>query len=791
MLVLGNDKPSSGSCSVTPDQGNKVTQTFTVLCKEFSDSMDVEFWNNNLLLYDYSLIDANRGVTVISAKSKDPSISFSVAKAGNFTIGARIYDSLGNANMKHIALTVLDQVVTLDDLQAIADEEVENAVSTGDTGVVARTVSLIGQAQGETTRRVEVSLTSSSLVSLDTSAQELIASEGAAKLILQSLSDLIHTPATNADLLDSDIALSISILERAVEGMQLLSVPTISIDSGDLIVSLLDDLVKAAVASSSATRIDIQRSSEKVRKAMGQLTALGLSVGQTRLYGSGCIAIMYMKVDQATQSRRTAASYTVSPGTCSTFTIPHASLPAAANTNQMLIEVGGVSPYITSPPGTPLGNFMSTQMFSVTFYDSQSNVASSNGLTDLNQIVIAHHVSDARNCLGVSMVTDTVTWSTANVQCSTSGVNDDAPNPVAATIELMASGAGTFAAVVPPVAPTAAPTAAPTTNPTTADDTVTTLVYSMSGFTTEDFDPSTTKGQSMRTSAVNALIESASGIEAGQVTIGDVTAADRRTGSGVHISFVITGSGNLDLTAVNAAMTDAGANGFVQAFIRIAESYGYTVAVFVTTLVSTSTSTGSNNDSGSTSYLGFSLWVLIVGVAVIALLLVAAAVGITMYLNHKEASLEDTAKKKGDADDVSKEAYDMHMGVEPFVPDPEAPVVMTENDWSDNDDGTDTETISPDDPGLLRVSYDGQIQMQSPDDIDVQITADAWSDDEASEHEEAVSPADVESARLHFSAEAVRVTPGVEVNSVGGMNASPIVLPTVRDPKKKRRTAPG
>merc|ERR1711865_585854 len=166
------------------------------------------------------------------------------------------------------------------------------------------------------------------------------------------------------------------------------------------------------------------------------------------------------------------------------------------------------------------------------------------------------------------------------------------------------------------------------------------------------------------------------------------------------------GSGDLDLAAVNAAMSDAGANGFVQAFIRIADSYGYTVAVFTMTLVSTSTSSGS--DSGGTSYLGFDLWVLIVGVAVIALLLVAVAVGIKLYFNHKEASLEDTAKKKGDFDDMCKEdPYDMHMGA--FIPDPEAPVVMTEDDWSDGDQGSDnTEYMSSDGAGL-RVSYDGQM----------------------------------------------------------------------------------
>jgi hypothetical protein len=629
LKVLGNDAPGSGSCTITPDQGNRVTEEFTVACKEFADSMDVQLWNDNTLSYEYILVD-NAGLeTALSGESQDAELNFNVAEAGEYTIVAKISDSLGNPKTKTVAVTVLDQTVTTDDLQNKVDSGMADAVATGDTGNVARECMTVGKALVGASRRTSETVTTASLQSLDTSAKGVIASEPDAKVILQSLSDLIHTPAANAQLFDAHVALSISILERAVEGMQTLTVPTISTDSGNLIVSLLDDLSKAAVTSSSATKISIQSSSEQVRKGMGQLTALGLSVGQTRSYGSGCIAIMYRELDQTTP----AATYTMSTGTCGTFTIPDASLPAADASGNQLIEVGGVSPYITSPPGTPLGNFISTQMFSVTFYNLENTVAtvaSSSALTGPNQIVIANDVSDARNCLGVSLVSSSVTWSSTNVQCSAAGVNNDSPNAVAGKLELKASGTGTFAAVQAlntPNPPTAAPTAAPTPRPTGDDSTITSITYAIAGLSSSDFDSSTTKGQAIRNSAKESFA-STTGTEATTVSIGQVYAYNRR--SGVNVEFIITESGNLDINAVNAIMTDAGASGFAQAFIEHALANGYTVTVTSVTYLSHTINgdcSGSNCSGGSGgSDLPLWGWILIglAGAIFVAAIIVAA-----------------------------------------------------------------------------------------------------------------------------------------------------------------------
>jgi len=634
LMVLGNDRPGSGSCTITPDQGNSVTEEFTVSCKEFADSMDVQFWNDNQLSYEFVLVDNAGEETALSGESKDAELNFNVATAGEYTIVAKISDSLGNPKTKTVAVTVLDQTVTTDDLQNMVDSTMADALATGNAGTVARKCMTVGRALGAASRRTSETVTTASLQSLDTSAQGVIASEPDAKVILQSLSDLIHTPAANAQLFDADVALSISILERAVEGMQSLTVPTISTGSGDLIVSLLDDLSKAAVISSSATKISIQSSSEKVRKGMGQLTALALSVGQSRSYGSGCIAIMYKQVDQSTP----AATHTMTTGTCGTFTIPDASLPAAGASGNQLIEVGGVSPYITSSPGTPLGNFISTQMFSVTFYNLESTVAtvaSSSGLTAPNQIVIANDVSDARNCLGVSLVSNTVTWISTDVQCSAAGVNDNSQTAVAGKLELTASGTGTFAAVQalntanpPTAAPTAnPPTAAPTPRPTAAGDTTTILTYAIGGLAVDDFDSSTTKGQAIRNSAIESFASTTS-TDATTVSIGQVSAYSRR--SGVNIEFIITGSGSVDIVAVNAIMADAGVSGFAQAFTASALEDGYTVTVTSVTYVSHTVNGVSvtlvTTDGGGSDDVPVWGWILIglAGAIFVAALVVAA-----------------------------------------------------------------------------------------------------------------------------------------------------------------------
>merc|ERR1711865_738911 len=142
----------------------------------------------------------------------------------------------------------------------------------------------------------------------------------------------------------------------------------------------------------------------------------------------------------------------------------------------------------------------------------------------------------------------------------------------------------------------------------------------MSGFSANDFDVSTTSGQTMRTALADAFAQTV-GVNASQVAIGSLTDGSRR--SSITVSFVVSGT-SLDTASVNTLMTSTLASGFGQIFVATAAGYGLTVAAPGVTAVS------SFDDSSSSSFLGFSIdgwWVLLVAfVALIVLVLIVVAI---------------------------------------------------------------------------------------------------------------------------------------------------------------------
>jgi len=140
--------------------------------------------------------------------------------------------------------------------------------------------------------------------------------------------------------------------------------------------------------------------------------------------------------------------------------------------------------------------------------------------------------------------------------------------------------------------PTVQPPAAPSPAPTAP----TTYSFIMSGFSANDFDVSTTSGQTMRTALADAFAQTV-GVNASQVAIGSLTDGSRR--SSITVSFVVSGA-SLDTASVNTLMTSTLASGFGQIFVATAAGYGLTVAAPGVTAVS------SFDDSSSSSFLGFS-----------------------------------------------------------------------------------------------------------------------------------------------------------------------------------------
>ena len=94
---------------------------------------------------------------------------------------------------------------------------------TGNTGEVNGAIVNVGEAASSTSssRRIEVSLVSQSLATLDTSSQQPITSESGAKSLVQALSSAIHDAAVGGTLTADELTLSGVILERAVSSTRI------------------------------------------------------------------------------------------------------------------------------------------------------------------------------------------------------------------------------------------------------------------------------------------------------------------------------------------------------------------------------------------------------------------------------------------------------------------------------------------------------------------------------------------------------------------------------------------
>ena len=96
---------------------------------------------------------------------------------------------------------------------------------TADTGVIERAIINVGGAAANATesRRIDVSVVTTALTSLDTSStQQPITSESMAASQLQALSNAIHNAAVAGTLTDGELSLSITILERTVSSTHIL-----------------------------------------------------------------------------------------------------------------------------------------------------------------------------------------------------------------------------------------------------------------------------------------------------------------------------------------------------------------------------------------------------------------------------------------------------------------------------------------------------------------------------------------------------------------------------------------
>jgi len=159
----------------------------------------------------------------------------------------------------------------------------------------------------------------------------------------------------------------------------------------------------------------------------------------------------------------------------------------------------------------------------------------------------------------------------------------------------------------------------------------------MSGFSTNDFDVSTTSGQTMRTALTDAFAQTV-GVNASQVAIGSLTDGSRR--SSITVSFVVSGA-SLNTASVNTLMTSTLASGFGQIFVAAAAGYGLTVAAPGVTAVS------SADDSSSSSFLGFSMagwWFLVALVALVLVVLVVVAILRRTVCYTNTASLAELSK---------------------------------------------------------------------------------------------------------------------------------------------------
>jgi hypothetical protein len=171
-------------------------------------------------------------------------------------------------------------------------------------------------------------------------------------------------------------------------------------------------------------------------------------------------------------------------------------------------------------------------------------------------------------------------------------------------------------------------TSGPTTSATTATTTV--VSYKLSGLTTSQLDASTPSGQALRGAMIDAFANS-TGLATSTVSITSVTAYTRR--AGVTVGFTVTGV-TVDVTAVNAAMTDTSSSGFGQLFVAAAAAAGQTVSlptVESLTIV----------DSSSSSEV-FPVWAIFLTVFMVIMIVLA----ILVFLWQRNRVQADMAKFK-------------------------------------------------------------------------------------------------------------------------------------------------
>ena len=332
----------------------------------------------------------------------------------------------------------------------------------GDTNGATASVTLTASASSSTeanstgTRRAvdELVLVSQNLGTLNVISLAPINNEGAAGSILDSLSNVIRSPAPIGGLTDDNLLLSLQIVDRCVDAIRILSAPTINEDTGNLFVSVFDDLILASRFASATVRATVTTTIEMMRIKIGQVVSGMLTVGESKIYGdlSQCTLVKMQKINPGT----TVSEYSVSLGNCATFTIPYGALPAQAKTlTSSLIQAGSMSPLVTDPPaGTAFGSFLSRSYLVGLFEGNSGQAIPMPALTAQNKISISTTLTDARECTGVTMNTSTATWNTTNgvtnvpqVTCSANGVDNGARFPQAAQVSLRASSSGIFAAV--------------------------------------------------------------------------------------------------------------------------------------------------------------------------------------------------------------------------------------------------------------------------------------------------------------------------------------------------------
>ena len=230
-----------------------------------------------------------------------------------------------------------------------------------------------------------------------------------------------------------------------MDGLQGLATPTISADTGTLIISVIDDQIKSVASGQDASIEALGVSSNIIRSKVARIVSGLLSIGETQNYGSGCKVAQFMKINPSTQ----VASYSLqtSPSNaCATFTVPYSAIPASAKSlATVMLQGAAISPINAAKPANTT-TLMSSQ-FAFNLIGTSSEIVMS-GLTGDNRITISAPVTDGRECNAAVLDPASVAWTTADVTCSVDSlvIADANPAPQPGTISIKTAGNGTFTA---------------------------------------------------------------------------------------------------------------------------------------------------------------------------------------------------------------------------------------------------------------------------------------------------------------------------------------------------------